>query len=193
MTVFSSKVTAQSVGLHFPAGMVIFLHMKCKSCMLWRIVHSVYKFRYSILAFGHSLWVHQRGLFSVNTAGVWYLRGRYKPTWKPYRSTDTPMYAGVCVYASRRDDESARSIACKNMYFQVHVCVSIIAMGCAACQCGCVFIWVMPVPLGRSTERGSETGLNSTSDAPQLPTEWEHVDVRGHTWWCLLLLEWQKC
>lgn len=47
--------------------------------------------------------------------------------------------------------------------------------------CGCVFIWVMPVPRGRSTERGSETSSNSTSDALQLPTEWEHVDVRGHT------------
>ena len=28
---------------------------------------------------------------------------------------------------------------------------------------------------------GGGTGLNSTSDAPQLPTEWAHVDVRGHT------------
>lgn len=77
-----------SVSLHFHAVMVISL-----------IVHSVCKFTYRIssLAFGHSLRVCQRGLFSVNTAGVWCLRGRYKPTWKPHRRTDTPMYAGVCV------------------------------------------------------------------------------------------------
>lgn len=108
--------------------MVIFLHMKCKSCMLWRIVHSVYKFRYSILAFGHSLWVHQRGLFSVNTAGVWYLRGRYKPTWKPYRSTDTPMYAGVCVYVCMRLAETTRVRGAS------HVKI---------CTFKCMFVWVL--------------------------------------------------
>ncbi len=38
--------------------------------------------------------------FSVNTAGVWFLRGWYKPTWKTYRHTNTPMYGGVYVYVS---------------------------------------------------------------------------------------------
>ncbi|CAB1432833.1 unnamed protein product [Pleuronectes platessa] len=34
----------------------------------------------------------------------------------------------------------------------------------------------MRVPRGRSTERGSEPSLNRTSDALQLPTEWERAD-----------------
>lgn len=54
----------------------------------------------------------------------------------------------------------------------------------------------MLVPLGRSTERRSETSLKSTSDAPlQPPTEWEHANLRGqafHVFFFFFLLEWQN-
>ena len=137
----------------------------CYFYMLGNIVHGVCKSRYSTsicrsLAFGHRLRVHLQGLFTVNTAGVCCSRGRDKSTWKPHRPTDTPMQAA----ASQRKGQWASHVEIRA--FKCMLCVSIIVMCSAACQC--VFVCLSEWCVCRGAGAPSE-GVSRARTQPQTP------------------------
>lgn len=122
------------LGLHFCVGMLHFCQI---TPAFFEQFWMVYIFRCSIsihrsLAFGHSHWVHEWGLFSVNTAGVWHLCGWYRPTWKPQRRIYTPMYAGACVL-QRKGRLASHVKVCA--FESEHVCVC--RVGVCLCEWCC--------------------------------------------------------
>lgn len=126
--------------------------MTTKTLVSSVITHGMLKFRQSNrternLAFGHSLWVHQQGLFFVNTAGVWYRVGGTKILGSQTGALISPW---TLAYVMR--------VASKKSAFK---CMLVL---CALCLSGCVFICMMVVLGGRKTERVSEISTNWTSD-----------------------------
>lgn len=125
-------------------------------------------------AFGHSLWVrvHQCGLFFCNTAGAWYLRGHYKPTWKPCRIVGL-IHPSILVCFSQRQLGERWALYIKNLYYcnVLHVSVGVHLPEWDRC-CGA----------GAQSERAE---LELDLRCPEAFNRGEHVDVSGDTWWCL--------
>lgn len=120
-----------------------------------QIVYTVYTVAliHKSLAFGQSLWVHLPGLFSINTARVWYLCRWYTPTWKPFKQLLHPCTQRKGRWVSH----------VKNMCF-LNACL---------CECccyveRCVSVWVC-VYLSDAWAGARSEGVRQAWTQPQTP------------------------